>query len=138
MKSKTRESELNKLRESIADESKVSQKIRQLQELRVKITHKIDTIKKEVGFFHDYDNCPTCQQEIDPEFKSETILAKTTKITETEDGLSKLNEEHDKTASRLEEIVQVNTKLPTSTLSCQLSTHVLPAGMSMLSNLMMS
>jgi DNA repair exonuclease SbcCD ATPase subunit len=106
----TRE-QLNKLRESIADESKVSQKIRQLQELRVKITHKVDTIKKEVGFFHDYDNCPTCQQQIDPEFKSETILAKTTKITETEDGLSKLDEEHDKTASRLEEIVQVNYKI---------------------------
>jgi DNA repair exonuclease SbcCD ATPase subunit len=103
--------ELNFLRSSILDEQKISSKIRSLEQLRIKITHKIETIKREVGFFHDNENCPTCKQEIDPEFKAETILLKSTKITETEDGLGQLNEEYDKTSSRLQQIVEVNSKI---------------------------
>lgn len=103
--------QLKKLRSSIGDEAKVTSKMRQLEQLRVKITHKIETIKREVGFFHDNENCPTCQQEIDENFKQETILVKTTKITETEDGLGQLNEEYDKTSARLNEIVKINSQV---------------------------
>jgi DNA repair exonuclease SbcCD ATPase subunit len=103
--------DLKSLRNSISDENKITQKIRNLDELKTRIAHKIEVIKKEVGFFHDHDSCPTCQQEIDHEFKKEAIIVKTTKITETEDGLEKLNEEYLKSHSRLSEIVSVNSKI---------------------------
>jgi DNA repair exonuclease SbcCD ATPase subunit len=103
--------ELKKLRESITDESNVSKKIKQLEHLRTKITHKIETFQKEVGFFHDNENCPTCKQIIDDEFKQKTITKKTTKIEETQTGLDQLNEEYDKTSARLEDIVKVNSQI---------------------------
>jgi DNA repair exonuclease SbcCD ATPase subunit len=108
--------ELKNLRDSISDENSVSKKIKQLEHLRAKITHKIDTFKKEVSFFHDNENCPTCQQIIDSEFKQETISSKTAKIDETEKGLQQLNEEFDKLSARLEEIVKINSKITDSNL----------------------
>jgi DNA repair exonuclease SbcCD ATPase subunit len=103
--------DIKKLRESIADELTISKKVKQLEALRTKIAHKIDVFKKEVGFFHDNENCPTCQQVIDEDFKLKTITNKTTKISETETGLEELNKEYDKTSARVEEIVKVNSQI---------------------------
>lgn len=108
--------QLKNLKSSISDESSVTTKVRQLDHLRVKINQKIDTIRKEVGFFHDYDNCPTCQQDINSEFKAETIITKSAKITETEEGLVKLDDEYEKTTARLNEIVAVNSQITDTNL----------------------
>jgi DNA repair exonuclease SbcCD ATPase subunit len=103
--------ELNSLRESIKDEASISKKLKNLDHLRTRISHKVETIRKEVSFFHDNTNCPTCQQDIDEEFKQSTITLKTTKITETEEGLTKLNEEYQRSAERLDEIVKINKQI---------------------------
>lgn len=102
---------IKSLRESIKDENQISKKIKQLEQLRTKINHKIDIIRKEVSFFHDNENCPTCKQEIDEEFKNETIVSKNNKITETEDGLNKLNTEYDNASNRLSEILKINSEI---------------------------
>jgi DNA repair exonuclease SbcCD ATPase subunit len=103
--------ELKKLRESISDEGQVTQKIKKLEQLRAQITHKIDTVKKEVSFFHDNENCPTCKQEIDEHFKHETIKTKKNKIEETESGLNRLTTELDTLSNRLGDIVRLNSKI---------------------------
>jgi DNA repair exonuclease SbcCD ATPase subunit len=99
------------LRRKIEDEPLVMKKLKQLEGLRVKIMQKLDIVKKEVGFFHEYDNCPTCQQAIDEEFKLHTITSKGTKISETEIGLIELNKEYEKASNRLNEIVNVNSQI---------------------------
>jgi DNA repair exonuclease SbcCD ATPase subunit len=103
--------ELRTLRAGISDEPKITQKVKQLDQLRIKINHKIENIRKEVGFFHDHDNCPTCKQDIDAEFKLNAILEKGNKISETELGLRQLNSEYDKTTTRLDEILNTNSKI---------------------------
>lgn len=96
--------EINAFYESIADHTLIANKIKQLEQFRVKISSKIDSIKKEVGFFHEYDNCPTCQQAIDAAFKATAIETKGKKIDETSIGLEQLEDEYSKTSVRMSEI----------------------------------
>lgn len=118
--------QIKKLRASIADEQTIAFKVKQLDQLRVKISQKIATIKKEVGFFHEYDNCPTCQQAIDQVFKEEAITSKNAKIEETTVGLHQLEKEYETSSNRLDEIFKVsseitNFNLELSALSTKLS-----------------
>jgi len=103
--------EIKELQASIADQDAISKKLRTLESLRVKITSKIESIRKEVGFFNDYDNCPTCQQNIDESFKFKTIESKTNKISETEIGLNQLEEEFTKTSDRMCEISKISMEI---------------------------
>jgi DNA repair exonuclease SbcCD ATPase subunit len=98
-------------RASIKDEANLQSKRDKLKQLRVTINHKLENLRKEVKFFHEYDNCPTCKQQIDEVFKNDTIGTKSSKITEAEEGLEKLQAEYDKTLNRLNEIVSVNDEI---------------------------
>jgi DNA repair exonuclease SbcCD ATPase subunit len=102
---------IKQLRESVSDEATISNKVKQLEALRVKISQKISSIQKEVGFFHEYDNCPTCQQAIDAAFKEEAISSKTAKIEETSTGLQQLETEYEKSSDRLSEIFKVTGEI---------------------------
>lgn len=99
------------LKESIADETNISKKLNKLNSLKHQIQANLGVVSKEVSFFHDYDNCPTCKQQIDQEFKKQTVEEKSLKINEIEEGLKLLTEEYDKTNEKLEEIMEINSKI---------------------------
>ena len=42
--------------------------------------HKSSKAKQEITFFEENDNCPTCEQHIDEEFKSKAIEERTNKM----------------------------------------------------------
>jgi DNA repair exonuclease SbcCD ATPase subunit len=99
------------LKASISDESSISKKLDKLNSLKHKIEANLGIISKEVSFFHSYDNCPTCKQQIDQEFKQQTVSEKTKEILEIEDGLKLLTEEYEKTNSKLQEIMEITSKI---------------------------
>lgn len=103
--------EISDLKSSISDKSTINDKIRQLQDLRTKISSKVETIKKEVNFFHEFDNCPTCQQAIDEAFKADAISTKSTKIIETEVGLSQLQDEYNRVSERMDKIMETQSSI---------------------------
>ena len=47
--------------------------------------------KKELRFFKEHDDCPTCQQAIDEAFKKATIAVKEAKVVELELGMSQID-----------------------------------------------
>jgi DNA repair exonuclease SbcCD ATPase subunit len=49
------------------------------------------TLEKEIAFYEKNDECPTCSQEIDLNFKKKEIETKTAKIKKIEDGLLKVD-----------------------------------------------
>ena len=104
------------LKESIADEPTISKKLNKLNNLKHQIEANLGIISKEVSFFHDYDNCPTCKQQIDQEFKKQTVEEKNQKINEIEEGLKLLTEEYDKTNEKLKEIMEINSKISDNNL----------------------
>jgi DNA repair exonuclease SbcCD ATPase subunit len=99
------------LEESAEDEQSIKKKSQKLQELKHKIEANLGILNKEVGFFHKYDNCPTCKQQIDEQFKSETITTKEKEIQEINGCLEKLSNEYDKVSNRISELLDVRSQI---------------------------
>lgn len=105
------ENKRKELEESTEDEQSINKKSQKLQELKHKIEANLAMLNKEVGFFHKYDNCPTCKQQIDEKFKAEAITNKETEIKEINDGLEKLSAEYEKVSNRITELLDVRSQI---------------------------
>lgn len=101
--------EVKKLEASIEDKDKTSRKKKKIEQLEVKLKDKIDALKKEIEFYDHYDNCPTCKQEIDHEFKCTTVDSKNDTLNDTSEGLTQLMDEYKVINARLEKIQEVQT-----------------------------
>ena len=89
----------------------MSKKKKKIEQLEVKIKSKMSSLVKEIEFFHDHDNCPTCKQDIDHEFKCSTIEAKNTTLEDTTVGFEQLQKEYYNVTERLEEINDVQEQV---------------------------
>jgi DNA repair exonuclease SbcCD ATPase subunit len=99
------------LEESLADEESVSKKMNKLSQLKHQIEANLNILNKEVGFFHKYDNCPTCKQQIDEKFKNEAITTKQSEIKSIQDGLEKLGIEYEKVNNRINELMEIHSEI---------------------------
>jgi DNA repair exonuclease SbcCD ATPase subunit len=100
-----------KLQEQLKDEEAVSKKINKLGQLKHQIEANLGIINKEVNFFHKYDNCPTCKQQIDEQFKSETVETKQKEIENIQNGLEKLAIEYENTNNKLNDLIIVHADI---------------------------
>jgi DNA repair exonuclease SbcCD ATPase subunit len=105
------ESKCKELEMSLAEEGTVSKKINKLGQLKHQIEANLGILNKEVNFFHKYDNCPTCKQQIDEAFKKETVDTKKKEIGTIEDGLEKLAVEYEKVNAKLNEIIEIHGEI---------------------------
>ncbi len=105
------ENKRKELDDSLFDEETVSKKMNKLGQLRHQIEANLNILNKEVGFFHKYDNCPTCKQQIDETFKNETITTKEIEIKNIYEGLEKLSQEYEKTNARLNELIEIHGEI---------------------------
>ena len=90
---------------------KYTKKSNDLTKLESKIEHNIDTHKKKVSFFEQNNNCPTCTQPINERFKQTQIYEGKKKISDLEEGLSKLVSEMEKTNEKIKEYKVVEKRL---------------------------
>jgi len=111
--------QVEKLNEEVGDETRVLGRKTKLVQMESTIEDKIRKLKKEVAFYHDHDNCPTCKQGIDHEFKTETISKREAKSNELTEALTKLETEISTTESRIEEIKDLNRQI--SSLNTKIS-----------------
>lgn len=102
---------IEELKEKIADEASLKKKLDKLSALKHQIEAKLGILQKEVNFFHKYDNCPTCQQQIDEKFKCTTIDKKTEEIEQINDGLNQLSSQYAELNERIKEIMGVNSEI---------------------------
>lgn len=95
----------------IADSEKVNSKRSKLIELESQLETKIRNIKKEIGFYHDNDSCPTCRQGIQHDFKKETISDREAKQMEVSDALVKIETEINNINDRVNQITLINKEI---------------------------
>ena len=69
---------------SIVDQDKVNSKNQELDKYRSQITKNLRKFVKDKKFFEDKENCPTCEQDIDEEFKKD-------KLKEVGKGIDEMN-----------------------------------------------
>ena len=102
---------------TIEDKTDVKAKLDQFKTLKNDLNSKCSTLQRDLKFYHSHDNCPTCKQGIEHDFKSTTIDEKSTKISEIENAVDHLNVKITKIAERLESISQVESSLHVLSLS---------------------
>ena len=69
-----------------------TKKLRELGNLKGKISSKVSTITKEHKFFTEHTVCPTCEQDIEEEFRINKIADAQTKAKELRSGYKELEE----------------------------------------------
>ena len=96
--------EVKALTESISDKSTIKKKLQELQEIDRELSNKHRLLTKDIAFFESHDNCPTCRQGIEHEFKEETITNSSTKAAEIVSAREQLSTKTLKVEERLIEI----------------------------------
>ena len=107
----TTTTQLTELETSIVDSEKVLSRKNKLVNMEGELEKKVAKFKKEIKFFHDHDNCPTCKQGIDHNFKDEWIDKRTKKSDEISDAMSKIEHQIGIVETRLNEITAINSQI---------------------------
>jgi DNA repair exonuclease SbcCD ATPase subunit len=105
------EKEVEKIQADVGDNETVSNKLNKLSKLRHQIEAKVAMLNNDVDFFNNHENCPTCKQHIQEDFRVKTVEEKTNQIKETEEGLKLLTLEYDTANNRLKQIMNLNTQI---------------------------
>jgi DNA repair exonuclease SbcCD ATPase subunit len=92
------------LQVKISDKQKVDSRKQKLIAYESKLETNLAKLKKEFQFYESNDNCPTCKQAIDPEFKTGQLNINKFSTDKFNDGMSKLEQEMDHVLSRIKEI----------------------------------
>lgn len=93
--------------ESITDKATVKSTYEKARGLKSELESALRNVSKELNFYHDNDNCPTCKQGIAHDFKESVITDKGKKIEELKSGLEDLSEKINEYETRLEAISKV-------------------------------
>ena len=80
---------------------KLSSDREQMKEIAFKINQKSFNAEKEIKFFKENDNCPTCEQHIDEEFKEKAIEQRTDKMVINACSIVKVDEQLKEMDSRM-------------------------------------
>jgi len=72
--------------------------------------------EKEILFYHDNDNCPTCKQGIDHEFKARTTIEKQKKTEELTAGIKELETKIQEYQTRADRISEVEDQIKAKNL----------------------
>ena len=78
------------LTKKIQDKSSVDSKSKKLVQLEAKLETNIKKVEKDIAFYHNNDNCPTCKQTIDDEFKQVQVNESEAKVSLQKKALQEL------------------------------------------------
>ena len=103
--------QIDSFKEQLEDKEETDNKLKQLLKIETKIEHNLHSHKKNLEFFQENDNCPTCTQPLEAEFRGEKIAFEKGKITVLEDGVKKLSEEVTKMEEKVNHFGAISKKL---------------------------
>jgi DNA repair exonuclease SbcCD ATPase subunit len=113
--------QVDQLQANAVDISTLRAKRKKLEQFDYRLQYKIKKISEEMQFYNDNDNCPTCKQNIDVNFKNGIVQQKHKCLTDTNEGVIKLEQEYEKIDEQIERILVVQEK--TSKLQNEISKH---------------
>ena len=86
-------------------------KLNKLSKLEAKIEQNLSTHQKNLEFFEENDNCPTCTQKLEPTFRGEKIAYEKGKLTTLNDGMKQLVEEISKAEEKVSDFEKISQKI---------------------------
>lgn len=92
------------LQNKTADKLSMENKSKKLLQLESKIETNIKKNEKDISFYEEHDNCPTCQQFIEEEFKKNQVEERKSKVNTQRQGLEEISTQIAQSNKRIEEI----------------------------------
>ena len=89
----------------------VTEKKRKLEEFRNKFEGQIANHRKELEFFHNTDECPTCQQGIEHDHKNLMTQRDEEKISELEKALQELDTQYSEVEILVQKVQELDEKI---------------------------
>ena len=112
---------IEELVKTIDDKQAVKAKIDKAKKLRRELEITLSNYNKELNFYHDHDNCPTCKQGIEHTFKENIVTEKGKKVFEIEAALVELSDKIKGYEDRIEAISKVEDQI--SALNLTIGDH---------------
>lgn len=103
--------QVNELLSEVKDEQAVQARSDKYLQLEKQITDKVRALKKKQSFYETNDHCPTCEQDIDNEFKAKETTAIQGSVDESEEGLARLESELTELSATLVSYRQTNQEI---------------------------
>lgn len=100
----------------IEDKNSVKAKLEKAKSLQRDLETNLKNHKKDLTFYRDHDDCPTCKQGIDHDFKALIITSKDEKVLELEAGLSDLSLKIKEYNDRIESISAIEDQIASANL----------------------
>ncbi len=99
---------ITKEKEALGD---VEEKKRQLEQFRTKFESQITKHRRDLDFFHNTDECPTCQQGIEHDHKEIMTQRDEEKISELEKALQELDTQYSDIETLVNKKIELNEKI---------------------------
>lgn len=99
--------EITAKHELITDSDTVSKSINDLTAIHRQLKGKVKSITNEIDFYNKNDSCPTCSQDINPQFKTAMVDSKTKKSREVQEAVTDIEDSMQKANERVEQINKV-------------------------------
>ena len=110
-KSERLEEEYKELEISVSTRPQYESKLKQLEKLETKIETNLKTHERNLEFFEQNDNCPTCTQKIEETFRDKKIEQERTVVVTLNQGMKDLVAELAKTETKITEFNGISDKL---------------------------
>jgi DNA repair exonuclease SbcCD ATPase subunit len=115
------QTQIEDLVKTIQDKESVKKKNQKAITLIQQMQMHMNSYMKELAFYHDNDNCPTCKQGIDHGFKENVVSDKGKKVAELEAGIEECQLKAEEYTTRLNEISDTETEI--SSVNLQIGDH---------------
>jgi len=115
------QTQITQLIETISDKKKQKNKLDKTKTIRSELYSNLRAYEKELSFYHDNDNCPTCKQGIEHNFKETIVNEKSTKKLEMEDGIQKIENIITDIEARIDDISKTEDEI--QKLNLQIGEH---------------
>tara|TARA_Y100000592_G_scaffold91542_1_gene151873 strand:- start:8463 stop:10175 length:1713 start_codon:yes stop_codon:yes gene_type:complete len=99
------------IKSTILDEEKTREQVKKLNSFETQFESKVKQCTKHKKFYEAYDNCPTCKQSINPQFKTEKIADENKEIIKFNQALEDVAKEIKSKQRRLQAIASVHEEI---------------------------
>lgn len=115
--SDTVDQEIDNLLNTITDKDSNKKSLKSAQDILRDLNTKKRNLEKDIEFYHDHDNCPTCKQNIESDFKESHVNSQREQQAKLDDGITKLQKKIKELTVRAEEISTIESEINAKHLS---------------------
>jgi len=99
------------LQSKISDKLLVEKKSKKLLQLESKIETNIKKNEKDIAFYEEHENCPTCKQTIADDFREGQVNERKSKVNTQREGLEEIATQIAQANQRIEQIIKITNHI---------------------------